>query len=478
MRAVVVGPLLLVVALAGCGSCPKPAPAAPCALAPPAVPPVAAAPAPAAAPAQESLAEHVPARAAAVLAVRRNALAWPLAFLASAPEMHKELSAYLTREVGIDPTQIEGAVAYTTNIGARSGAVFLRLRAAGALRGRPAGQHQGVPLVEVAPMVVAAAVPGGVVIGVPSEVAAAIDLAQRRTAPVAPGSFLGQALAQPVDFLAAVSVAGLADPAVAGLVQQFGVDGAVLTFRGDGVLTLRVDGDPARLGAVREIFRATGTMLVEEAARRKARLEQGHDVLEAVGAIVGYSMAQRTFREIEPRLQGRSLISEYRLPKLDSATTMIMWTGIAAAVAIPAFTKYTHKAKTTEVHANLAALRAAVTRYHAEHRKDKRFAFPATTPWSPAVDCCKQRTAPKCAPGLGAFSHPTWKALGFDLTEPFRYQYRFTSEGKGKKARFAIEARGDLECNNVLQLHRITGHLDAKGELVIESTLDVKHAKE
>ncbi|HEY3356304.1 MAG TPA: hypothetical protein VGQ83_23835, partial [Polyangia bacterium] len=180
MRSVLVGSLLVTLAVAaGCGGCPTPAAATPAALAAPPAPAPAAPAAPRLAP-QEPLTEHVPQHAAAVLIVRRGALALPLALLASDAAMRRELGGYLTRELGVDLTQVEGAVAYSTNLAARGGAVFLRMREAGPLRGRATGSYQGVPLIEVAPMVVAAAVPGGVVVGTPTEVATAIDLAHKR----------------------------------------------------------------------------------------------------------------------------------------------------------------------------------------------------------------------------------------------------------------------------------------------------------
>jgi type II secretory pathway pseudopilin PulG len=356
-----------------------------------------------------------------------------------------------------------------------------RRRAAGPLRGRPTGSYQGVALIEVAPMVVAAAVPGGVVVGPPTEVATAIDLAHKRIAPVGPGAPLAFAL-QPrpeaADLLAAVAPAALGDPMVAALVQQFGVSGATLTFRRDGLLTLRIEGDGSKLGAIREIARATGTMFVEQIARQKARAERRHDVAEAVGAIIGHSVAQRTLREIEPRLEGNTLVSTYRLPQLDAASTFLGWTGMAAAIAIPSFQKYVKRAKTSEARMNLNLLKVALRQYAEDHRKDgKRFAFPPATPWSPVVPCCKQPSAPKCRPGLGAFSDPTWKALRFDLTAPFYYQYRVTSEGKGKKARFVVEARGDLDCNGTSSSFRIAGHLDDKGDVVV-GELEVKDETE
>jgi hypothetical protein len=413
----------------------------------------------------------VPASAVAAIVLRRNALAMPRAFLASATELTADLGGYLARELGVDLTRVEGLAAYSTSTGARSGVVVLRLRESGALRGRATGSYRGVELVEVGPGLVAASVPGGVAIGTPTEVATAIDLGQRRVAAVASDSAIGAALARApgeTDLVAAVAVAGLGAPPFGAIVQQFGVTGAHLAFRADGLLTLRVEGDPSRLAAVGEIFRAGGGMFIEQLRRQKLAAERRHDVGAAVSAILGYHLAQRAFQEITPRVDGAALVSQYRLPKLDVATTYAVWGGMAAALAIPAFIKYTRRAKAAEARMNLGLLRSGVRGWYAAHRTDgRKLAFPASTPWSPALECCKTKTAPKCAPGLGAFAHPTWKALRFDLVEPHYFQYRVTSEGKGKAARVVLEARGDLGCDGTVTAYRIAAHVDAKGELEV-----------
>jgi type II secretory pathway pseudopilin PulG len=474
MRSCSAALLLVVVFVAACGAAPPPPPAHPSAAAPcPAPPP------PPAPPPQESLLDRVPGSAVAAVVLRRGALTLPRVFLDGAPAMRQELSAYLTREVGLDPTGVDGVVIWSSTLMPKNGAVFLRLRAPAALKGQRAGQHRGVDLVAVEPTVVAAAVPGGVVIGSPTEVASAIDLAQGATPALASSSPLGfllRASGPTTDVLAGVDLAGIANPATAAMVKAAGLTTALFTYDRDGLLTVRVEGDPERLGAVKKLFSAGFGVALEQLARSKDKAMRQHQVSEAVGAIVGYHQARKLYEEAQPRVEGRSLVSRYRLPQLSGGEMFLAYVGAAAAVAIPAFTKYVRRSKAAEARQNLRRVATAARAYYEAHRKARRrFTFPATTPWSPAADCCK--AGGKCAPDAKTWSHPTWQALGFALADPHYYQYRFVAEGRGPKAHFTVEARGDLDCNGVVGRFTLKGHLGKDGELEL-GTLEVANETE
>jgi hypothetical protein len=128
-------------------------------------------------------------------------------------------------------------------------------------------------------------------------------------------------------------------------------------------------------------------------------------------------------------------------------------TGVLAAVAIPAFIKYTRRAKLVEVHQNLARIASA--------GKFQEGKFPATTPWTPARPCCQGKTARRCTPEAKDWEHPTWKALGFALSDPHYFQYRFVASGKS----FTAEARGDLDCDGKSSSFSIEGTRGADGSV-------------
>ena len=469
LGAVAVGVVGVVIAAAtcGCGAAPKGPPATPLAAPPCPAPAAAAVPT---LPPQESLVERVPATAVVAVVLRRGALGLPRSFLDGAPAMRRELSEYLTREVGLDPTGVEGMVAWSSNLAAKSGALFVRLRTPAALKGRRAGKHRGVDLVEVEQMIVAAPVAGGVVVGSPTEVARAIDLDQRQIEPVTSAASLGfmlDARASDMDIVAGAHLPGVVDPAMGGMVRATGLNSALLTYTRAGLITVRVLGDSERLGAVREMFKAGVGLLLAGLERSKDEALRKRNVGAAVGAIVGFHQAKKLALELEPRIEGNSLVSQYRLPQLAMSEMFFFYGGAAAAIAIPAFIKYVRRSKASEARHNVRRIADGARTYHEQHRKQgRRFAFPATTEWTPAVDCCKG--GGKCAPDAVAWSHPTWKALGFALTEPHYYQYRFVSEGKGKKARFTALARGDLDCNKTHSTFRLSGHLDPDGAPVVK----------
>lgn len=124
--------------------------------------------------------------------------------------------------------------------------------------------------------------------------------------------------------------------------------------------------------------------------------------------------------------------------------------GILASVAIPAFIKYTRKAKTSEAVENLYRLRAGAKAYfHADHYGERGNLlprrFPVSSGWTPASSCCAQGTT--CSPEPAAWNRAPWTNLNFALTTPHYYQYRFASRGVNGDATATIEARSDLDCD-------------------------------
>jgi len=145
--------------------------------------------------------------------------------------------------------------------------------------------------------------------------------------------------------------------------------------------------------------------------------------------------------------------------------------GILAAVAVPAFMKYTRRSKTAEASANVRRLFDAAVAYRAVEcarlgRKcAKQFKFPATVALTPTTPACQDGNSKARVPQASDWQQPTWKALKFELTEPSFYQYEFVSEGAGPKARFTARAVGDLDCNGVFSTFERAGSLDAAGNV-------------
>jgi type IV pilus assembly protein PilA len=144
----------------------------------------------------------------------------------------------------------------------------------------------------------------------------------------------------------------------------------------------------------------------------------------------------------------------------------LFFLGILAAIAIPAFVRYTRKSKASEARVQIAALISETRAYYEEHRE-----LPPSVDWTPPGDSCMDRGV-RFPANPSAWRAPTWQALGFQPGGPHYYQYRFLHEGP----RFAVEARADLDCNGVFSSYRRSGGVDG-GEFQA-GPLEVDHELE
>ena len=106
--------------------------------------------------------------------------------------------------------------------------------------------------------------------------------------------------------------------------------------------------------------------------------------------------------------------------------------GILAAIAIPNFIKYQHRAKESEARANLAAIAAMENAHFAEH--GRYLTAPPTPRQVPRGDSAQQVS----------FDGP-WKELGFEPFGKVRYQYEVRASGTGERAVATVIARGDVD---------------------------------
>ena len=148
----------------------------------------------------------------------------------------------------------------------------------------------------------------------------------------------------------------------------------------------------------------------------------------------------------------------------------LMVVGILAAVAIPSFLKYTKKAKGSEAIINLRKMSDGARAYFgSEHvgpgGSPLAKQFPRTTPPTPSAAPCASGN-PKYIPSARAWrSHPSWRALSFELNDPHYFQYRVVSFGRGSRARFAAYAWANLDCDSTTSQYKIFGRVDVTGEV-------------
>jgi type II secretory pathway pseudopilin PulG len=455
------------VLLAACVSAPKPAPTplpapgagehapVPEAKCPPAHAGAAAAAAPRVP--QESLYQYVPSGAIAVLVVRANAFGLLRRYLEENPELRDELSRHFAATTGIDLPRIEGAVLSVTGVTPTpEGALLLRLPPdTQPIHAPEVGRVGDAALYKFNDMFLAR-VPGGVVVGFEGGVRKQLALARGELKPLDAASPLARALGDPNTVDVAIAVDGTSVP-------QLGLDRGALTLGGDGRVTLALTGDPAKLEQLRVLYDTIVRKAMVDLEAEKARAPTRSNPFEGAIAIASFYGAQKMVREIEPKLVGNTLVSEYRLPRLEGTAAFVPIMGVLAAVAVPAFTKYIKRSKTIEARTTLRELHHAANAYREQHA-GKKFAFPPSTDWTPARGCCGQ-PGDKCAPDPKAWNAPAWRAFGVPVQDPHYFQYRFTSKGRGANATFSVEARGDLDCDGVFSSYRLE---DGATEPVVE----------
>ncbi len=433
--------------------------------------PLCAAPTPAAAvPAGPALIDQVPDTAVAAVVIQRGALTLVRQYLDARPDMRTDLSEFLLRTLKIDLTRIDGAAAWSSSLGNQpSFGIFLRLPGAVTPRGQVLGQHSGTALVSLG-NVVAAVTTGGILLGNENEVRAGLDIARARTGGHSPLAAL-IASDRSADLCLGILASGVSDPSAAQIAQQFGIRAMTAALRQNGTAVVELSGDPAKLETARTLLLGGAQAFLQRLRDEKDRAAAGDDVGAGVTAIATYHSAVSFWKEFQPKLSGDRLVSQFMFPELKGSNMVVTYAGVMSAVAIPAFMKYVRRSKAVEASMNVRKLADAATSYREAKRKTgKSFTFPASTQWTPAASCCGQ-PGDKCAAGSPEWSEPTWKALEFSLGDPHYYQYRFTSDGKGARARFVVEARGDLNCDGIFSSFRRTGSLDAQGNVQI-SPLD------
>jgi prepilin-type N-terminal cleavage/methylation domain-containing protein len=149
--------------------------------------------------------------------------------------------------------------------------------------------------------------------------------------------------------------------------------------------------------------------------------------------------------------------------------------GILAAVAIPAFTRYVRKSRTTEAVGHLNKMWAGSVTYFMTDftgtaadgtaaSLPKQFPGPAGA-YEQTPDCCSQ-VGGRCPGGSPVWlSDPVWKALKFALSDPHNYIPSYIGAGTGSDSKFTAQAWGNLNCNGVLSNFRRDGFITTNGDV-------------
>jgi prepilin-type N-terminal cleavage/methylation domain-containing protein len=147
--------------------------------------------------------------------------------------------------------------------------------------------------------------------------------------------------------------------------------------------------------------------------------------------------------------------------------------GILAAVAVPSFSKYIRRSRTSEATLNVRKLYdASVTYFDTEHANRAGGIglrqFPATVASTPGTvaSACANGTSRKIAPLPQVWKNGTWVGLNFTVDHPHYYVYSFLSQGTGTAAQFSARANGDLDCDGLASTFERVGAVDDENNVV------------
>ena len=150
--------------------------------------------------------------------------------------------------------------------------------------------------------------------------------------------------------------------------------------------------------------------------------------------------------------------------------------GILAAVAVPAFMKYMKRSRTTEAPGNLKKIFEGAKGYFEKGSVVNRsgvvqlLTFPTQEVMTPAAGCCAG-AGQRCQTGSHWSLSVTWTAIGFEISDPHYFQYRFDSQGDGTDAMFTAGAHADLDCDTQLSTFERSATVDAEYRVVGAASL-------
>jgi len=425
-------------------------------------------------PAIDTLLAGVPGDALAIGFVDLETPPWALVTGGAVPldevarqTLDKELRAYLARYVGVDVSQVQYAVGFVA--GPPPMAAVLVKAIGGTLKLPGATDHEGGKLWIVDPDAdLGLAMKGELVVfGKTAAVRGVLDtLAGKRKSVIvdnkplvawlheqSPGAAIGLAAVAPKGLPLPQEIAGLQRLAIS--LGRTGIR-AVLEGEDAAITTLQKLADQGIAMAMAEVTRAHDAAIAGDLPPP-----------EGAFAIIGAAYAKSYADKLKPRREGNRLTASLDLGLGGPETlAVVAGLGVMSAVAVPAFMSYMKKSKVSEASLQLNRLAKALKVTYIENG-----ALPVgEVPLPPAAPCC-QGPGGKCPVDAAAWQHPVWQALEFQLDEPHRYQYRYTSDGKTA----VVEAIGDLDCDGQTAAYRLevtTEGGDARASISAPSTAD------
>jgi len=253
----------------------------------------------------------------------------------------------------------------------------------------------------------------------------------------------------------------------------------IAVFIENAALTLSVKGGEPCLTALAGLYEQGRNLLkaqAEEAAKDldSLSLAQGLEVLMAP------DLVDVVFDLYKPAVaDGRiELTLDMGVPGVSTIAIL----GVSAVIAVPAFIKYTRRAKSSEAVEVMDKIYQGAVTYYSQPRVDNNANLmpcqfpPSTGPTPAAGTCCAEFGGPdadgddRCDAGGEWWQTEAWTGHFYNRSDAHYYVYEFKSQGTGDGAEFTITAHGDLDCDGVQSTfeRRGTGKVDADGVCTVE----------
>ncbi len=136
--------------------------------------------------------------------------------------------------------------------------------------------------------------------------------------------------------------------------------------------------------------------------------------------------------------------------------------GILAAVALPSFSRYVRRSRTTEALTTIQRIYMSQVTYHHESHERGVGGYFINAPATPTSAPSSGKYAANVALWTAS---PQWNALGFAMESAHYFQYESPSSTTG----FTVQAHGDLDGDTIVSTFRRVGTI-VGGEVQSQNT--------